>query len=222
MHGIVIAAYPLREYDRRVLLLSPEGGVREYQVRSVRKGTSKNNPALQPGNSVICQTAAGKQGDYITSAQLRVAFPIHQSFAMNKALMGVLRIVEKVATNEPSLALFEHLDRTLQIVAATQDIAIIDQFLWWFLSHAGFIIVPEEGDHVINVAAGTGLLVEHKQESNLYLSDDIIAALHTYLDQSSDQWHIHPVFYESVIHELLYWTVRCHIDTHMQDWHLTS
>ena len=110
MEAIVLARRDIRESDQVVSFYSREQGRVDLMARGIKKMVSKNSMQLQPGMLVDVAVAAGKEFDYLTTAQTRASLPSLQNtlesmLARDYALSLVMQTTRAGDSNEHLYAL---------------------------------------------------------------------------------------------------------------------
>jgi len=148
MKSIILSRRNFREFDQIISLYTLERGKLEVLARGIKKITSKNSPALEPGCLVEAEIINGKELNHLGSVQLLESYKnIRINLEKSLATKFILGLFDKVVQErEPDKDLFLLLDSRLSFLANTNVIAsnheavslFIDIFVAKFLKILGF------------------------------------------------------------------------------------
>ena len=136
-----------REHDQTISVLTREKGRLDFVARGIKKAVSKNSATLQQCAFVEIDTAAGKQMDYITTAQPLELFSamrqdVHKSIVVQYATVLVYRMLQ---IDEPEPRVFDLLMSYLHYVNnATVHPLLPTSFAVKFFALLGFSPVLDQ------------------------------------------------------------------------------
>lgn len=143
MQAIVLTRANMREHDQHIRVFSDEYGVLTVFARGVKKPTSKNSIALEPGTRADLQLVS-KQADlaYLGSAvALRTIVHVRNDLRAMLVLDYGLRMIEQICVQpEPDPRLFELIETWILMLEAYPKYAtdLLIWFLFLLLDHLGF------------------------------------------------------------------------------------